>query len=197
MWYYYYDDVIPWYSYISLSSSLTILENDEGVGLEAAFSLTQTQGGVGQQVVPGSSGPDKQTHRRSVTPLQESLKVLDIECLFTSFFIRNIYLPEHTHWASINTTIYKITFHSIQANTYEGMGWHCRKVSGSKVSSRGHSFFPPDFPNEFRSFLASFFGVFAIVSSSSNTQLHSSTLSSNEGTASWLWVEITFKNKTQ
>lgn len=76
------------------------------------------------------------------------------------------------------------------------MGWHCRKVSGSEVSSRGHSFFPPDFPNEFRSFLASFFGVFAIVSSSSNTQLHSSTLSSNEGTASWLWVEITFKNKT-
>lgn len=94
MWYYYYDDVIPWYPYIS--SSLTILENDEGVGLEAAFSLTQTQGGVGQQVVPGSSGPDKQTHRRSVTPLQESLKVLDIECLFTSFFIRNIYLPGHT-----------------------------------------------------------------------------------------------------
>lgn len=66
------------------------------------------------------------------------------------------------------------------------MGLCCRKVSGSGESSRGQSFFPALFPNELRSFLASFFGVFASVSSSSTEQLHSSTLSSNSGAASLL-----------
>lgn len=71
-------------------------------------------------------------------------------------------------------------------NTYGGMGLYCRKVSGSGVFSRGQSFFPAVFPKELRSFLASFFGVFTIVSSSSRAQLHNSTFSSNWGTASLL-----------
>lgn len=66
------------------------------------------------------------------------------------------------------------------------MGLYCRKVSGSGESSRGQSFFPALLPNELRSFLASFFGVLASVSSSSSAQLHSSTLSSNSGNASLL-----------
>lgn len=70
--------------------------------------------------------------------------------------------------------------------TYAGMGWCCRKVSGSGVSSRGQSFLPALLPNELRSFLASFFGVLTSVRSSSTAQLHSATLSSNSGTASLL-----------
>lgn len=66
------------------------------------------------------------------------------------------------------------------------MGLYCRKVSGSGESSRGQSFFPAAFPNELRSLLANFFGVLAIVSSSSRAQLHSSTFSSKWGSASLL-----------
>lgn len=85
--------------------------------------------------------------------------------------------------------------------TYGGMGLVCRKVSESEVSSRGQSFFPAALPKELRSLLASFFGVLTSMPSSSMAQLHSSTFSSNWGTASLLcewdtqekWIELIIK----
>lgn len=42
---------------------LTVLEDDEGVGLEAALGLGQAQCGVGQQAVLGSTGRGRNTER--------------------------------------------------------------------------------------------------------------------------------------
>ena len=52
---------------------LTALEDDEGVRLEAAFSVRQTQRGVGQQAVLGSTGKH--------TNIYTEFSILDIFCL--------------------------------------------------------------------------------------------------------------------